>query len=206
MIPVPALMRDLPIDPKWNLPIPWFVSWHDGKPQFPVADGKKLVTSVREKLCWCCGRPLKPNLMAFVIGPMCGVNRTSAEPPNHLSCAMYAAQACPFLSKPKMKRMDIDVPGAVDMPGFAIKRNPGACGVWVTSRYTIIDGPLFKLGDPNVVHWYCEGRKATREEIQESVNTGLPILREMAEEEGQRAVQLLDAMVLHFQRYLPNGN
>jgi hypothetical protein len=71
--------------------------------------------------------------------------------------------------------------------GHAIKRNPGVALLWFARDYKVInDGtgkPLFRLGDPLAVEWYCEGREATREEVMHSINTGLSILRELAEKE-----------------------
>lgn len=202
---LPRKMADLKIDPVWNLPVPWFVQWIDGKPCFPVMDGTKWRRAVRDKLCWISGKPIG-DVMAFVIGPMCGVNRTSAEPPCDLQCALYAAQTCPFLITPKMKRMNVDHLGTVEPPGVPIKRNPGACAVWVTKRYEIIDagnGPLIRIGEPQMVHWFACGRKATRSEVQESIDSGLPILQGMAAEEGHEAENELAQAVKRLERWLP---
>ncbi|MDE2106960.1 MAG: hypothetical protein KGL39_57630 [Patescibacteria group bacterium] len=151
--------------------------------------------AIRRKLCWICGQRLDPTF-AFVLGPMCMVNRVNAEPPNHLDCARFAAMACPFLTKPRMKRNERDVPDeAQDMPGLAIKRNPGCCVVWLTNGYSLFDagnGQLFEIGKPLAIEFYAEGRKATREEVLESIRTGLPILREVAEQDGREAVAELE--------------
>lgn len=205
---VPARMQSLPIDPVWKLPVPWFVEWIDGKPAFPVASGKKWGQAVRDKLCWCCGKKLG-DVMAFVIGPMCGINRTTSEPPCDVLCAIYAAQACPFLTRPKMKRMDISAyteAGAVDAPGIPIDRNPGCCAIWITKRYEVFDagnGPLIELGEPQIVHWYAEGRKATRAEVLHSIETGLPALLEMAKVDGPEAEAELIRRQHQLERWLP---
>lgn len=202
---VPKRIQALPIDPKWNLPVPWFVRWIDGKPCFPVMDARKWHKAVEHKLCWICGQRLREPF-AFVIGPMCGVNRTSAEPPSHVTCAIYAAENCPFLVTPKMKRMDIEHLGAIDAPGVALKRNPGCCAVWVTKRYELIaanTGFLIRIGEPQQVLWYAEGRKATRDEIMESIQTGLPFLMDMATKESPAAVAELNRMTKVLERLLP---
>jgi len=49
------------------------------------------VVCVRHKRCWLCGQPLG-KFMCFVVGPMCAINKTSAEPPSHRDCALYAVQ------------------------------------------------------------------------------------------------------------------
>jgi hypothetical protein len=77
--PLPERIKQLPIDER-GYPIPWFVDWVDGKPEFRAMDGRKLVRAIKERLCWVCGQPLGVNL-AFVAGPMCGINRVSSRTP-----------------------------------------------------------------------------------------------------------------------------
>lgn len=203
---MPARIKKLPIDPVWKLPVPWFVQWIDGKPAFPVMDGKKWVQAVKKKLCWICGQPMG-EMMAFVAGPMCTINRTSSEPPCDVNCAIYAAQNCPFLITPKMKRIDVSkIAGTTEAPGVALKRNPGCCGVWITKSYEVFqagNGPLIELGEPRLVHWFAEGREATRAEVQESIDSGLPSLLEMAAKEGPDAIAELVRMTKELQRWLP---
>jgi hypothetical protein len=47
-------MSDLPVDER-GFPVPWFVAWFDGKPEFRAMDGLKWIRAVREHLCWVCG-------------------------------------------------------------------------------------------------------------------------------------------------------
>ena len=204
-IAMPHRLKSLPIDPVWKLPVPWFVQWIDGKPVFPVMDRQKWVQAVRQERCWICGKPLG-ELKAFVIGPMCGINRVSAEPPSDVLCALYAAQACPFLIKPKMKRTDVSHLGAVSAPGVAIDRNPGCCAVWITKKFEVFDGgngPLIEIGEPQMVHWFAEGRKATRAEVDASIESGLPILMEMAQNQSPDAVAELLSCKRRLERLLP---
>ena len=48
---------------------------------------------------------------------------------------------------------------------------------------------LFSLGDPEKVEYFAEGRPATRAEILASMESGLPILRDIAAQEGNDALQ-----------------
>ena len=105
---LPDRMRSLKISDE-GFPVPWFVGYVDGKPDFRTMDGEKLVIAVRHRRCWMCGSPLGKHL-TFSIGPMCAVNRNIAEPPSHLSCAEYSVRACPFLSNSRMKRNEKDLP------------------------------------------------------------------------------------------------
>lgn len=204
-IRMPIRMSRLPISDR-GYPVPWFVAWVDGVPDFRVIGPGKIEIAVMKHKCWLCGDMLG-TYKCFVIGPMCVINRTTAEPPSHLECAQYAAVACPFLSKPNMRRNDKDMPEDAKSPaGVMIKRNPGATALWITKSFkTARDGKgiLFRLGDPTNVIWYAEGRTATRVEVDESIRTGLPLLEKIANEEGSKAIIELQKCVAKMQKYLP---
>lgn len=182
---LPPLMRHLPIDER-GYPVPFFVALIDGKPDHRVADGAKMPRALKNRLCWLCGLGLGSDL-AFVIGPMCSVTRTISEPPSHPQCARFAAVACPFMTRPRAKRRAAGLEEVDDLwepAGFGLKRNPGAVCVWTTKRFTPFraqaDNPglLFELGEPISTEWFAEGRPATREEVEQSVESGLPLLME----------------------------
>jgi hypothetical protein len=205
-IPVPDRIKRLPISPT-GFYVPWFVSWIDGLPEFRAFDGDKMVAAVNRKLCWVCGQPLG-QYKAFTIGPMCAINRTIAEPPSHLECAEYSVRACPFLSTPRARRNEKDLPAHENPAGNMILRNPGAVAIWVCKEFSVTrdldqHGVLFRLGVPEAVHWFAEGRKATRAEVLHSIETGLPILRAEAEREGPEAVADLDKMIAQASPLLP---
>jgi hypothetical protein len=187
---------------KAGYPVPWFVATIDGKPDFRVIRPGGIQLALRGKLCWTCGIPfLRQEDRAFVIGPMCAVNRVSAEPASHLDCAVFSATHCPFLATPNMIRRERHMPREAERPaGEMIRRNPGVALVWVTgykSWSTTSDesgGTLFDVGEPKRVRWYARGREATRAEVMASIDSGLPILSEMAEAEGPAAVAELERM------------
>lgn len=199
---LPAKMRDLPVDDR-GYPVPWFVDWVDGKPEFRAMDAMKWRRAVKEGLCWVCGIPLGRHRV-FVIGPMCAVNRTTSEPPCHLECAVWSAINCPFLSRPKMVRREDEAINnamvAEGSAGLAITRNPGVALLWVTHRggYALDrvggggTGYLFALEAPDRVLWYCEGRDATRAEVEASIDSGIEILRETAKVDGPDALTALE--------------
>src|SRR6267378_1368837 len=205
--PLPSRMQSLPIDER-GYTVPWFVDWIGVKPEFRAMDPKKWIRAVKEKLCWTCGERLG-RWMVFVAGPMCGINRTSSEPPSHLECARYSARNCPFLNNPEAIRRVDEVIGA-DMsnaPGFALTRNPGVTMLWITNSFSVFgDGkgkPLLHMGEPDGgVEWYRAGKIATREEVLESVNSGLPALVAIAQQQDG-ALKYLDECRQRFERYLP---
>jgi len=206
-IPIPWRMASRPISPK-GYPVPWFVAWLDGLPDFRVIAPGRIAQAHKGRLCWLCGQPLG-RFMAFTIGPMCAINRVSAEPPSHRECAEYAAVACPFLSQPKMRRNTADMPEEHEpAPGVAIMRNPGVALVWVTKSYKVMrveNGALFQVGDPTEVKWFCHGRPATRVEVMASISSGLPLLEAEAIKDGPEAVAELARYVDRAMPLLPAG-
>jgi hypothetical protein len=208
---LPDRMTSLKIDDR-GYPIPWFVAWVDGKPEFRAMDGQKLRAAVRSQLCWVCGNPLG-KFLTFVVGPMCGISRTSAEPPSHLECARWSARNCPFLSNAKVKRRQDDKINeesfARESAGIAIHRNPGVCLLWTTHSYemrgdgTGRGGILFKIGEPESIEFFANGRQATRAEILHSIETGIPALKRVAAQEGEDAVKMLAQMRQQFEASIP---
>jgi hypothetical protein len=205
-VAMPKRVSWLPISDK-GFPVPWFVATIDGKPDFRVIDTPKLGIAFRRKLCWICGEPLGATF-AMTVGPMCAVNRTIAEPPSHRDCAIYAAQACPFLANPQARRRTIDDMTGLSPPAEgAIMRNPGAVGVWVTNDYTPFkseDGSiLFTFADPIEVLWFAEGRAATADEVRHSVDTGLPLLFDEARRQGPSYLAELGRQIIKARAFLP---
>lgn len=202
---LPPTMAGLPTDHR-GFPVPWFVAWVDGKADFRVADAAKIVAAVKQSLCWVCGQRLWTR-KAFLIGPMCAINRISSEPPSHLECATYSAIACPFMTRPRMRRNEKHLPDGHELPGGEmIKRNPGVGLVWVTKSYKILrtpNGPLFQVGSPIEVNWYAEGREATRKEIMTSIESGKPLLEDPARAEGPEALSAFKKMYDRAMRLVP---
>jgi hypothetical protein len=187
--PLTRYFHALPIDDR-GYPIPFFVSWINGVPDFRVADPRKKAICVKEHRCWLCGQQLGRHL-AWVIGPMCAINRVSSEPPQHLDCADFAARACPFLVRPAAKRREAILPDdLVKAAGVGLERNPGCALVWVARSFKLVrvdgtapsttPGILFQIGDPTETRWYCEGRRATAAEVATSIYSGLPLLLDIA--------------------------
>ncbi len=200
----PARIARLPLDER-GYPVPWFVAWIDGKPDFRVIRPHGIEVAHKHKTCWLCGEPLG-RYGAFLIGPMCGINRTIAEPPSHRECAEYAVRACPFLTRPFAKRNERGLEGTFEPAGVMIKRNPGVTLLWVTREwrpFRVDNGYLFRLGDPTDVAFYREGRAATRSEVEASVTSGLPLLEEPAREQGPHAIAALNRMRAAFETLLP---
>jgi hypothetical protein len=204
---LPIRMEGAPLDDR-GYPVPWFVAWQDGKPEFRAMDPEKFIRAIKEKLCWVCGSKLGVHY-TFVAGPMCGINRTSSEPPSHHECAEWSAKNCPFLNNPRMvRREDEKINNQClrdNAAGFAITRNPGVAMLWNTRQYEVFrteNGYLIQMGEPESVEWYAHGRLATRAEVDASIDSGLPNLRRIAEMERGGLEALQKAQDL-FTRWLP---
>jgi hypothetical protein len=202
----PDRIKLLPRDDR-GFPIPWFVHIDAaGVPDFRIIGAGKVEQALLTNVCWICGRKLAKN-KAFVVGPMCAINRTTAEPPSHRSCAMFAAQVCPFLSQPRMRRNTKGLPDERKEPGGTmLLHNPGVCCVWVTHEFAVMpvdNGTLFRLGNPVEVRWLCHGQPATRREVVQAMDKGLPILIDVAKEESEDALKALLQAVHRVRQYLP---
>jgi len=205
---IPERIRMLRRDHR-GYPVPWFVHWDaNDQPDFRIVGAGKVEYAITQHVCWICGGPLARN-KAFVIGPMCAVNRISAEPPSHRSCSIFAAEVCPFLTKPNMRRNTKDMPAEVVEPGGKmLLHNPGVVCVWVTREFRLMpvdNGMLFRVGDPIEVRWLCQGKPATRGEVVHAMDRGLPILIDEAKEDSDEAVQALLQAVNRVRQYLPSG-
>jgi len=210
---MPDRIKRLPISSA-GFPVPYFVTWFkdgkpcddgDGEPDFRIINPAKLGEAVKKNRCWVCGQTKSAVFHAFVIGPMCCVTKTISEPSSHRDCAIWSARICPFLSKPKMVRNESGMyddsgklrDGINEPAGNGLKRNPGAVCVWITKSFRIFrpdpasPGILFSLGRPEEVLWFAEGKRATRKQVMDSIESGYPILQEMAREEGPEAVKAL---------------
>lgn len=206
--PLPDRLKTLAVDER-GYPVPWFVAYLDGKPEFRAMDPIKYSRAIRERLCWVCGGKLGKNVV-FVAGPMCGINRTSAEPPSHLECAQWSARNCPFLRNPEQVRRQDDLVNNAKLveeaAGHALSRNPGVTMLWVTREFEVFDDgkgrPLITMGEPERVEWVAHGRAATRAEVEESIETGLPALRAAARTEAGW-LEELERYTKRFEKWLP---
>lgn len=198
-VPAPELpdrIRSLPVD-KRGFPVPWFAAWFDGEPDFRCVAAGKIEQAIHRSLCWVCGHPLG-RYRTFVTGPLCAINGMSAEPPSHRDCAEFSARHCPFLTQPRMRRNDKDLRQDVPHPaGEMIDRNPGVALLWTTRSCRIVPvngGVFFRVGPPHSVQWFANGHPATRAEVVAALESGLPLLRAKAEQDGPETMRELDRL------------
>jgi hypothetical protein len=168
----PRGIARLPVDHR-GYPIPWFVAYLDGRPDFRVIDPANLASALKHQRCWICGGSLS-TWKTFVLGPRCVLQAISGEPPNHDECAAYAARVCPFLALPHSMRREANLPEAITVNTMMVKENPGITALWRARRYRVgrnADGSLLLhiAGNPESLVWYTEGRPATLAESRSAL-------------------------------------
>lgn len=201
--PMPLRMVQRPVSAK-GWPVPWFVTERtdDGDWDFRATDPDRVAQAIGGRRCWVCGDRLGAHL-CFAIGPMCAINRTTSEPAVHRECGEWSVKVCPFMVSPRARRNKKGLPEDVArgdyVAGNMIERNPGVIALWMTRSFHVIraHGILIRLGEPEEVSWWSEGRPATRAEVDHSVSTGMPFLE--AEARSPADKRALAAYVLRAQ-------
>jgi hypothetical protein len=181
VIAEPTSISGLPRD-KHGRRVPWFVAWIDGVPDFRVVRERGIMEAYRRNLCWVCGTD-RGREAAFVLGPMCTVNRVAPEPPSHRACATYSAKVCPFLATPTRRRRERGLPeDRLPNSEYADQGNPGVAVVWFCTTwkpFPIGDGGvLFEIGPPTRVNWFAHGR------AEAALEAGVARLDAMDKEQG----------------------
>lgn len=196
-VQTPGAMLSRPVDHR-GFPVPWFVTekTEDGLWDFVHVQRERAIEAIRFNKCWVSGQKLG-RFKAFCIGPMCAINRTAGDPPVTREIALWSVQVCPFMSRPRARRADhnedqVAESGEAGVDGIGILRNPGVTAVWVTKNSEYQTGRGFYLGDPHEVTWWREGRRATRDEVLASVQSGIHHLESLAAKEGPDAVAELE--------------
>jgi hypothetical protein len=98
----------------------------------------------------------------------------------------------------------------ISFPIFGDHRNAGRLCLYRTcdlhrlaAHLDLRAGRADDVGDPLELFWYAEGRVATVPEIRHSIETGLPILRGVADEDGPEARAELEQDIAAFEKMLP---
>lgn len=183
--PIPANMQQLPIESR-GYPVPWFVPWVDGSPDFRLAKQSLIPKAILERRCWICGREFADAIYTFIIGPMGFINCINSEPPSHLDCAEFAVQACPFLVNPIANRRNVGIPEWSEREADQHPYNPGLSVLWTTSYWRALNIPKFGirfeiLREPGQLDFWREGKKATPTETRAALDRALALLLPLAD-------------------------
>lgn len=108
----PPWMADLPLPmhPRaafQKLPSTAASRWVSGQPTAQFDQRKLRILAIRRR-CWCCGYPTESPHWTVITDAEAnhryGQLHTQTSGPLHLSCALYACLACPFLRYPTSRR------------------------------------------------------------------------------------------------------
>lgn len=204
---MPDRLRGRPIDHR-GFPVPWFVTnkTDAGLWDFVRINEARKNEALRKRVCWVSGERLG-RAVAFVVGPMCIINRVASDPPIIPEIAEWSARICPFLSRPLAKRPDWDGDQRAT-PGVLVPDNPGLCAVWVTRDYEMStrDYGVIHFWEPQRVTWWRKGEDVTHsQEARNIYEARAAVLEESAIQEGPGAHRFFLKLKAASDRYAPMG-
>ena len=123
---MPAAVAARPRDER-GYPVPAITPWENGVPLFAATGTARSYLCAVERRCSICATPIEPGPVWRVVAGVEAdaieaarragqtyLNRAATvEAPGHRSCMLYAAVACPYLSRPTARRG-----GPVTAPGL----------------------------------------------------------------------------------------
>lgn len=158
---LPERMRDLPVDERRGLPVPYMNVQEDGSHDFTAVNISRLDGF---SLCGICGKPLD-YWLAFVGGPLSTQNRAFIDPPMHEECAEASIRLCPHMAIQGHRRAPEHrvIEGAVAPEGFVTDK-PETVHISIARSFKITADrggtPYLKIAPPRRVRnfAYVDGR------------------------------------------------
>lgn len=108
--PWPESVRDLPVCPKRDLPIPYIaeIDPATGIGHFTVLDPQRARECLEYRLCAMCGKPMGGEVAFLTDKVSLQPGGYTIEPPVHEQCAVDAAAGlCPFVSRQRVPRRPV---------------------------------------------------------------------------------------------------
>lgn len=138
-IDIPKELAHLKID-KRGYPVPFFVSWINGDPEFRYLDKARIDMIIDNKVCHICGKKLHKDYCYFISGPLGYQNRISSDAGMHRVCAEFSLMACPHLYLQKAERRDNDELGKAiaSAPSPVIRDKPSCLFLIKASKFKIV--------------------------------------------------------------------
>lgn len=140
-IPIPQFLNHLKLDHR-GYPIPFFVAYVNGKPDFRMLCERKQHMCVDRKLCSICGKKLH-EFYYFITGPMGLQSCTHSDPPMHKYCAEYSIDTCPHLHFQRAQVNDRgDVYKEIDAKNYArVKEKPNTLFLIKADKFKLLNMP-----------------------------------------------------------------
>jgi len=102
---IPKELQHLKVDER-GYPIPFFVPYHEGKPNFRFTDMAKIIECVEHNKCGVCGKKLYKDYSYIITGKVGMGNRVSSDAAMHRACAEFALISCPHMYYEKAERKE----------------------------------------------------------------------------------------------------
>jgi hypothetical protein len=102
---IPKELAHLKIDER-GYPVPFFVPYVNGKPNFRFTDHEKIWESVESNRCGVCGKKLYKDYSYIITGVIGMGNRVSSDAAMHRVCAEFALVSCPHMFYEKATRKE----------------------------------------------------------------------------------------------------
>ena len=126
----PERIARLPVDER-GYPIPFFVAYVDGVPDFRIVDHPKVVDAALKQKCFICGDKLGQHFF-FATGPRSAILMKTNHGPSHKECIEYSLSACPFILYPNVQRRRAALP---DIPlSFDQSMQPARPPIYVVAH------------------------------------------------------------------------
>jgi hypothetical protein len=130
---IPKFLSHLKTDER-GYPIPYFVAYLKGKPDFRLLDETKREICIHKKMCSVCGKKLVDRYFYFISGEKGKMNCISTDAAMHKECAEYSLEVCPHLLYEKAGRRNAGIE-FVAVPDFAIMDKPEAMYLILADKY-----------------------------------------------------------------------
>ena len=170
-IPIPKELSHLKTD-KRGYPIPYFVSWVNGEPEFRFIDAARIKMIIDKKVCHICGLKLNKDYNYVISGPIGYSNRVSSDACMHRVCAEFSLRACPHLYMQKAERREGDdlakkvIEHSTNAP-FAVADKPTEFRLIRVSKWWAIEengGPLIRYNPVSYESYHYINGKLTKDE------------------------------------------
>lgn len=170
-VPMPTRVAARPRDER-GYPVPAITPWPDGSPAFAQQGSFRTLIYLAERRCTVCGTKMSPGPVYRVVdGEMADdialaldtgkryINMAPAnEGPGHLTCMLYSAVVCPYLSSPGARRQMTTTTGGERIPRGDRRGTEAAIVGFENYKWQVgTHGIEISFGQPTEILSYADG-------------------------------------------------
>jgi hypothetical protein len=191
-VPLPIRVAARPRDER-GYPVPAITPWKDGKPAFAQQNAFRTLICLAERRCTVCGTMMLPGRVYRVMADglrnialaldtgMPYINTAPAnEGPGHLTCMLYSAVVCPYLSSPAARRQIATTIGKEHIPRGDQRGTEAAVVGFDSYRWQVgagTGGIQIFFGQPTEMLSYADGNDLAAELTAEVASEQKPAER-----------------------------